>query len=575
MLKKSIKKLLLFALLLSCNMAVWADENIIEHNGDHYIINVDALHPDSEMTLMDVLHACPELTATNSGAITSKYVIYIDYITHYLDPETFLLYTKASEVSQIAIYNFGCVTQGSNGEAGIINITYKEPAARSTSGKVAFEGSTYGNVKLYADITTQQKNVTVRGYALTNMQYAKTTFGGPSTARSATENTHLDLDWNISPDDNLKIKFYQQYSDYKERYKEEGESGYEIPEKNRYVNLTASYTRALNDNGAELVVEASGDYLSKKLGNSKVRDAYPYFYTELSLPCLNDDLNIIAGWEIDYDNYWNRSYNRQQVMSNDFYVHLDYSHGPWLASLGDRFRHINNWSRSYAPDEDNALTSHSHDTNCFMASAGYKVGRHFVQGSFSHDFYVPGIDDYYEEVMNTYSYLISTWENTIWKAELRYTYQAKDIALMGNVYHSWEDNSLLPNSQKTGVCASVTWHKGPLRITAGGDYYHHHYNTMEDIPATSSNYLSLKLAPALLLGKGFRLSSVLIYHSRQYYLGDKPHLYASVKLNKDLGRHCNVYADFHDLGGQPRTPIILTDDPYHNRALTLGMSIRF
>ena len=197
MLKKSIKKLLLFALLLSCNMAVWADENIIEHNGDHYIINVDALHPDSEMTLMDVLHACPELTAANSGTITGKYVIYIDYITHYLDPETFLLYTKASEVSQIAIYNFGCVTQGSNGEAGIINITYKEPAARSTYGKVAFEGSTYGNGKLYADITTQQKNITVRGYALTNLQYAKSTAGGLATARNATENAHLDLDWNI------------------------------------------------------------------------------------------------------------------------------------------------------------------------------------------------------------------------------------------------------------------------------------------------------------------------------------------------------------------------------------------
>ena len=151
MLKKSIKKLLLAALLLSCNAAVRADENIIEHNGDHYVINVDALHPDSEMTLMDVLHACPELTFANGGTITDKYVIYIDYITHYLDPETFLLYTKASEVSQIAIYNFGCVTQASHGETGIINISYKEPASRSTSGKAAFEGSTYGNGKLYAD----------------------------------------------------------------------------------------------------------------------------------------------------------------------------------------------------------------------------------------------------------------------------------------------------------------------------------------------------------------------------------------------------------------------------------------
>lgn len=55
----------------------------------------------------------------------------------------------------------------------------------------------------------------------------------------------------------------------------------------------------------------------------------------------------------------------------------------------------------------------------------------------------------------------------------------------------------------------------------------------------------------------------------------KPHLYASVKLNKDLGRRCNVYADFHDLAGHPKAPFLTTEDAYHNRALTLGMTYKF
>lgn len=575
MLNNFMKVLLFAVLLFAYNIPARADGEVIEHNGDHYVIHVDSLHPDSEMTLMDVLHACPELTFVNGGAITEKYILYVDNIAQYLDPETFLLYTKASEVSQVMVYNFGCVSQGSNGETGVIDISFKEPGTHATSGKVAFEGSTYGNGKLYADITTRQNDVTVRGYALTNLQYAKITEGALSTSRRATENAHVHLDWDISPDDNLKIKFYQQYNDFKERYQEEEDFDYEHPEINRYVNLVASYSHILNDNEASITAEAGSDYLSKRIGNNYIREFFPYFYAELGLPCLNNDLNIIAGWEIDYDNYLNIDYNRQQVMSNDFYVQLDFERGPWVITLGDRYRHINNWSRSHAPDEDNTLSTHVENTNCYMASAGFKAARHFIQGSFSRDFYIPGIDDYYEEVMNTYSYLITSWKSTMWNSELRYTYQTKHLACTGSVYHSLQETTDLPDSKKTGVRASLTWHKGPLRITAGGDFYRSHFSATEDFSSTSDNYLSLKLAPTLLLGKGFRLSSVLIYRSRQYFLGEKPHFYASVKLNKDLSRHCNVYADFHDLAGQPRTPIFLGDDPNHNRALTLGMNFYF
>ena len=55
----------------------------------------------------------------------------------------------------------------------------------------------------------------------------------------------------------------------------------------------------------------------------------------------------------------------------------------------------------------------------------------------------------------------------------------------------------------------------------------------------------------------------------------KSRLKASVKLNKDLGRRCNVYADFHDLAGHPKAPFLTTEDAYHNRALTLGMTYKF
>ena len=53
--------MLLIAILGSCISKMSAQDEIIEHEGNKYIINVEKLNPDSEMTLMDVLHMCPEL----------------------------------------------------------------------------------------------------------------------------------------------------------------------------------------------------------------------------------------------------------------------------------------------------------------------------------------------------------------------------------------------------------------------------------------------------------------------------------------------------------------------------------
>ena len=578
MLKKGIKTLLLVAMLLTCNMAARADEDIIEHEGDHYIINVDALHPDSEMTLMDVLNMCPEFVSANGGNLGANYVITVDEIDHYIDAETFFLYTKASEVSSITVFNSASVLHGYSGGTGLISVTYKQPDPSSTSGKVALEGSTYGNGKLYADFATQQKNVTVRGSALTNLQYAKGSMseGGWFSSRHNTENAHLSLDWDISPKDNLKIRAYQQFFDHKERYNhDDPDESFVTPMMEHYVDLTARYTRALSSQGAELIVEGGGDYLSMREDGERVRDSYPYLYTEVSIPCLNDDLQILAGWEIDYDNYWTRGSNRRQILENNIYVQLSYSHGPWTFTLGDRLNILGFWQRSYHPDfEESQLTRH-HNNNYLSASVGYSKGRHRLLGSIGRDTYIPGTEDFYSNIMgNTVNYIIPI-QNTLWRSELRYTYQRGSFSWSSSVHHSWRDYSYSFSERLTGIRTSVTWHKGPLRITAGADYVHDQLKYDDDGSSLYDNYYNLKLSPTLLLGKGFRLSSTLLYRSRQKFTDRHAHLLASVKLNKDLGRHCNVYADFRNLAGMPTVTLLQAEESFYNRALTLGMNIYF
>ena len=53
--------MLLLALSMS-GLTAYAtdDEEIIELRGDRYVIHVDRMHPDDEMTLLDVLNTCPE-----------------------------------------------------------------------------------------------------------------------------------------------------------------------------------------------------------------------------------------------------------------------------------------------------------------------------------------------------------------------------------------------------------------------------------------------------------------------------------------------------------------------------------
>ena len=576
--KENAKIVLLLAFIFLCNFTVKADDEVFTYEGDHYIINVEALHPDSEMTLMDVLLVCPDFVTTDGRNIVGKYDLCVDNVTHIMDIETFTQNVKASELKEVHIYNFGSVSQGSNGLYGVIDVYYNKPATPGTSGKVAVEGSTYGNGKLYADVTTSSKNIEIKGYALTSLKYGKATTDDMDYFRSrrAVENAHLSLKWDISPKDHLMIKAYQQFYDYKERYHSIGdnENG-TFPILERYGDFVAKYIRTLSDNGAEFIAEAGADYLNLREEELKIRETYPYCYTELNFPLFTEDLYVMVGWEMDYDNYWVRDYNRQQYLENQFYMQLNYTHGPWLITIGDRLDHLNHWSHSFNPGDEEFRTSNSKNINCYHASVGYKANRHFVQGSVSHDFYLPSASEFYADILAFEKRHFRPKTNTIWNTEALYTYQYKNIVSTSSVYYSWRDDSYLPKEQKVGFRTSLTWRTGILRLTAGADYYHVNSELWDTDNSIHNNCINLKLAPTLLLRHGFRVSSVLLYNNKQSLSLTPSHLFASLKVNKDLGKHLNVYADFRDIAGMPSFQILYLQENYYNRALTIGMTYRY
>ena len=125
------------------------------------------------------------------------------------------------------------------------------------------------------------------------------------------------------------------------------------------------------------------------------------------------------------------------------------------------------------------------------------------------------------------------------------------------------------------IKTSASWNKGNVRITAGASFFHHHVNGSEWIDELFNNYYLLKLMPTLLLDNGFRLSASLIYNSKQKLYDQHAWLSASVKVNKDFGKHWNVYVDLQNLAGQPSIAISQISSLSNKRAFALGCTYRF
>ena len=567
--KERLLTMVLTVLLACCSIPMSAQDEIIEHEGNKYIIHVELLNPDSEMTLMDVLHMCPELMSNDGKSITAEYLLSVDDIMLSIDYEPLLENIKACELSQVIVCTYGSVDNAMDGTTGSIDLQFKE-GSKGVAGKLALNGSTYGNGKLYADIASTGDKVTVRGFAQTNLQYGKaeSLSGTTVTSRNGMENAMLFVDWQATDDDVVKFKLSQGYGEQKDRLY--NLDNIEImPSRQRWGEIVATYERNLNEQGAGLYFEAGMNYSNNNLESVKERMATPWWIAECSFPLLKQALTITAGYEGGYTNGWYRGINREQYLYNDLYVQLNYKKGPWIITLGDRFRHNTFWNKPYDKGEE-SLWSHNRNDHALIASVGYHKGHHAIQGIFNRSFFNPVVSAFIDYLIEDHTQYNTDYKTQYaWRSELRYTYQTERMVVTGSATHTLLTDLPTPNQSLTGLGASVTWNKGSFRLTGGANVYHQHIK-LDD--SSNDTFFTLKFAPTLLLGNGFRLSSVLLFNSKKDYFEQHAHLYASVKVNKDLGRRCNVFADFHDIAGQPETTTLLLMQSYKNRALTIGLT---
>jgi hypothetical protein len=573
---KNLLRQLLVCVLCMCSVATYADEadGIIEFQGDRYVIHVDRMSPDNEMTLMDVLNTCPEFFSVNGKKIDLNYNLRVDNIDLIIDSESFLTNVKACEIAQIQICSNSSVAKAVGGTKGIIDIYYRDDI--KTDGKIALAGSTYGNGMVYADVTNRTEKLTVQAYAMAHTSYGKAypTDVNSMTERCLAENVHLSLDWKMSQSDRLLIKAYQEFDNSKLNLFS-SEPTKARPYYNRNWCLVLSYSHTFK-NDAILFAEVGNDYFRENDNGSKLGDSYPYGFIELDIPLFTPDLWLIVGSEMDYENTWNIGQNREQHMVTDFYAQLDYTHGPWVLTLGDRFRMMNYWNRQYDAT-DQSLWTHQRNNHCYLASVGYKTGRHFVQGLFARRFFIPEMSDFLvDETAPTTAlkYDAGSYStNLAHQGVLRYSYQQKNFFLHTSLEGNWYSQLPGPDHFQIGLRNSVYWKTGPWELTFGANYYHEHQKAGFNSASADDDYVTLKAAPTLNLPNGFRLSTTLLYSSRRTIGDVHPHLFATVKANKQLGKKCNVFAEFHDLAGYTTGTWSQLTDLYQNRALSVGATI--
>ncbi len=536
-----IAKGLMAAAMLA--VATTSGARVIEHIGDRYLINVNEMELNGEESLLDVLMMCPEVLSqdghtTASPSLFGSYVVRINNININMDTEMFLKNTKAREVKQIKMCVNPGIMKGTGGMNKVIDLAFRKDE-KGTHGKVALEGDTEASGEVFGRVTNQSGKAWIMSQVAGKMEYA-------DNVHNTHEAANVNVDWNITSKDNLKMQAAQYYT----RSRMDGSAG----AYDRKVMGSISYTRSLAPNGAYANVKVAADYTTadKMASNACSRSTSPYGLAEFGFPFIHKNIYVTAGVEAGYSASTNvvADYTDRN-MYEDVYAQVDWKCGKWGVMVGDRFRVYNYWLNRL----NAAAAWEGSVTNNYVTATVYcNITPHnTLQGLFARRFYGPSNSDFIVGGSNPEKYYTSEiYQRPIYVSELRYTYQQKNFNLMALVKNEHQKLSKAAGSDNvltTGVSAFA--HAGMFRFTAGVDYCWERYNT-NAAGAAYYNWVSCHVAPQVSLESGWRFTANAIYNSRRFNetyssIYAQPNFYLDVAASKRFNRHWLVEAKWHDI----------------------------
>lgn len=579
LIKKTCTLLLTAAL---CGTACTASASPITQIGDRYIINVRELELQGDESLADLLMMCPDvMTLDGKTVLTSdplanlygRYALRIDNVDYGLDGSTFLHNLKAREIEKIQICTNSEVMKGAGSMKKVIDIQLRD--GEGVSGRAGLFGDTYGKGEAIGSVRYDSDNLTILSHIEGSIQ--RTAFDPMAEKTSYAqhrrhEGAKVSADWDITKKDNLC--FYATQTNTRQ-----WTSGFPA-DKEHSFDAEADYTRTFSDNGASVTVLAGISHLVNNGGvvdeasgllGYRNRLTYPYGLTEFYFPLFTKDLWITAGIEAGLsmeedcvEEYTNRS-NYQ-----DLYVQADWTVGKWSFTLGDRFRTIN-FRQSEIKEKD--PYEHSTHNHAYTASVIYQITpSQAIQGTFSRRFFDADFSNFItmgsgeDDTEGEKEYLSDYPGRFAYVSELRHHISTKSFMLNTVVRNIHQDTWANGKDNTLGVGTTAFWHTGPLRLTAGANYFWEKNRNVED--TSYSHFAVMKLAPQLTLPSEWRLTSTLIWSTRRPFSSPvytPANLYAELSAYKRFGKHWLVEARYHDIAGQH----------WGNRAVTGGCTYYF
>lgn len=555
-------------LIALAGCATTASAQVITHQADRYVINVEEMDLNGEETILDILMMLPDVITIdgktaigndinnrNQKRLFGQYAVRIDNMNILINPEVYVRNTKAREVKYIKVCTNPGIQKGCGGMKQVIDIYYRKPE-QGNKGRVAIEGDSYGQANTH--ITDWQTGDNYYLHTIVQGALENRKYDDGSKAHAAEEDVKMNLVWDITEKDNLELMGTQYF-------KRENQQG-GIPEFSRFYQFDYAYTRDLGPGGAYFLFQGGVDYNHNTTVGVRELSTNPFAVLELGAPFISKNLYINGGLETGYSatttGIGETTTARERY--EDFYAQLDWNYRKFHFSIGDRLRLTTKWYEGVFTNS-NERYNHTSTNNHVTVTSWLDVNEHnTIQGTFTRRFFGPEIPTLAGFIAGK-----EMKESPVYTTELRYTYQKKDFNIMGIIKNLHTNNanvrygSDIDHDNILQIGATAYIHKGALRLSAGIDYnwqkssysYGNRYN----------NFINLKLVPQLSLKDGWRFTSTLLYNSRKAYDSEfyaPANFYAEIGASKELSEKLLVEAKFHDIVGQHTG----------NRAVSVGVT---
>lgn len=534
MLKKLTVVLLCWALSLQARAADVLP--VVEVRGDRTVIYPQRMELTGEETLLDILEMYPDLMGGGyddllaGSGLRDSYQLRLENVPVSGDTRLTVTQMKARLISKIQICDNVGVAKGRTGDGRVIDVNLQK-ADEGAHGFLSLQGGTDGQFAPSGSLRYGSEKTEIWS-ALTY------SYDDADDVMGKAEHFHFMMTNRLSPRDLLR-SYVTQSASVTDMTGRSSRSHM----RNRTLMGRLRYFHTFNEQGTELLTllswahqYAPNDNYGSDLSLRRCETAEtnsPMLLLELNTPLFTKNLSLMAGYEGELDviryNVDDASEgnerDRYQMTNHDLYLQLDYRTGPLRLTVGDRVMFYH-YRQEIAQEE----RSYSDTRNNFMASGVLTHSRyHQVQVAYYRKFYNPSlmsIRPLDEVVTNQYrvSYAYS-----------RPTFSAK---LDGSMYRADDADSW---SVDGAVCKKM----GIWSLTAG-------FNVYGTRPAGGERFTiaDIRLVPVARLPQALQVSAKIIWYStRSPYrmLRENTAFYGSLQADKQLGRHWNIHAEWHDM----------------------------